>query len=64
MKRSMEKGRHTNVSDAQALRELIEILKKPYQSHCDRCGGTGVIRGRGDCCPTCGGSGKIVIDLL
>lgn len=51
------------ISDAQALKELIEILRKPFQSHCDLCRGSG-LSGSGRACRACRGTGRILIDLL
>ena len=51
------------ISDEQALRELIDILKQPYKCNCDKCWGVGELKG-GGICSQCQGTGRILMDLL
>lgn len=48
---------------SQALQEIIDILKHPFQVSCDTCNGLGFIRNGLDC-PTCNGSGKVIDDFF
>ena len=52
------------ISDDQALQELIDILKKPYQCNCDKCWGRGAHPRTGRACEHCQGTGRILMDLL
>jgi DnaJ-class molecular chaperone len=49
--------------DSQALQDIIDVLKHPFQTSCDTCNGFGYIRSGKDC-PTCDGSGKVQDDLF
>lgn len=49
--------------DSQALQDIIEVLKHPFQTSCETCIGLGFIRSKKDC-PTCKGSGKVQDDLF
>ncbi|MEX2367432.1 MAG: hypothetical protein WD601_12570 [Pseudohongiellaceae bacterium] len=58
------------ISDSQALQELIDILKKPYISKCYHCHGKGVrevktLKGiTKQACERCNGSGNLKMDLI
>lgn len=56
-------GRHNVAADSQALQEIINIQKNPFQTSCDSCNGLGFIRS-GQQCPTCEGSGKVLDDCF
>lgn len=47
--------------DSQALQEIIDILKYPFQTSCDTCNGLGFVRS-GEDCITCKGTGKVLDD--
>lgn len=49
--------------DSSALQEIIDIMKYPFQTSCDRCNGLGFVRS-GDDCPSCNGNGKVLDDLF
>ena len=49
--------------DSQALQDIIDVLKHPFQTSCGTCNGLGYIRSGKDC-PTCEGSGKVQDDLF
>lgn len=49
-------------SDNQALHELMEILKEPFISGCDRCEGSGISQDTS--CLTCRGKGFMKIDFV
>lgn len=52
--------RSDNVTvDSQALQEIINMLKNPFQMSCDTCNGLGFVRSGQDCV-TCNGSGKVL----
>lgn len=48
---------------SQALKEIIDVLRYPFQTSCDTCNGLGFIR-NGQDCPTCDGSGKVIDDFF
>ena len=50
-------------SDSQALQEIINVLKHPFQTSCDRCNGLGFVKS-GEDCPCCDGSGKVLDKLF
>jgi len=50
-------------AESQALQDIIDVLKHPFQTFCDTCNGLGFIRSGKDC-PTCEGSGKVQDDLF
>ena len=52
-----------HVVQSQALQEIIDILKYPFQISCDTCNGLGFIK-NGQDCPTCDGSGKVIDDFF
>ena len=52
-----------NTVDSQALQDIIEVLKHPFQTFCNTCNGLGFIRSGKDC-QTCKGSGKVQDDLF
>jgi DnaJ-class molecular chaperone len=56
-------GANNVTADSQALQEIINILKNPFQMSCDSCNGLGFIRS-GQQCPTCDGSGKVLDDCF
>jgi DnaJ-class molecular chaperone len=49
--------------DSQALQDIIDVLKHPFQTSCNTCNGMGFIRS-GKVCQTCEGSGKVQDDLF
>lgn len=49
-------------SDSDALEELIEILREPFESNCDKCQGSG--QHQNASCVVCDGTGVIRIDFL
>ena len=61
--RPSAEGRHNVAADSQALQEIINMLKNPFQTSCDSCNGLGFIRS-GQQCPTCEGSGKVLDDCF
>ncbi len=49
----------TVTADSQALQEIINVLKNPFQTSCDTCNGLGFVKSGQDCL-TCHGSGKVL----
>lgn len=48
---------------SQALQEIIDVLKYPFQTSCDNCNGLGFVRSGQDC-PACDGKGKVLDDFF
>ena len=47
----------------QALQEIIDILRYPFQTSCDYCNGLGYVR-NGQDCNACDGTGKVIDDFF
>lgn len=59
----VRKGRlNQEVTDSQALKELMEILREPFESRCYQCSGSG--KAKTGACPVCNGSGENRIDFV